>query len=194
MSDQEDCMLWIEPLWEALYGSLTDAMVIYQSEYAPVVLAQHRSRTAKGCVYDHAMHALRERLDGKAGCVFRNIRGFEVLIFKDLAVVRLKHVTESGRTKNYPTDQQRDYDDQVSFLPHVPDEAKRLVVGYEADAAFSAIDRIIVARPWGRAVLWTAQINKQDDSLTYADITPARIAGTEPFDMDAIRRRRRNQG
>ena len=190
--DQDGCMSRIEELLPALYDSLTDGMAFYQNpeNYSVMAIAQQRSRTAKNCVYDHAFHSLRERLDGRKGCHFRNIKGLELLIYKNQAVVRLKQVNGSGKGSNYPTLQQRRYDDQRSFLPFIPDEAVRLVAGYEPDAVFSAVDRIIVSRPLGRTIHWAAQINRFEEEVSWEDITPARISGTERQDFDADRRNR----
>ena len=189
--DQDDCMDRIGPILDDLYEALYEGMAVYQNpeHYSALVIAQQRSRTAKSCVYDHAFHSLRDRLEDRKGCAFRNVRGLEVLNFNDLAVIRLKQVNGSGRSRNYPTKQQRDYDDQKSFLPFIPDAAKRLVIGYEPDTVFSAVDRIIAARPMGRDILWTSQILKLEKSVAWIDISPARIDGTDRADFSADRRR-----
>lgn len=194
MSENQDaCMARIEPLLPVLYDALRGGMKFYQdpANYSPIAVAQQRSRTAKGCVYDHAFHLLREKLDGAKGHHFRSIRGLEILNYFDQAVIRLKQVNGSGKSRNYPTQQQRDYDDQRSFLPHIPDEAVRLVAGYEPDTVFSTVDRIIISRPLGRTILWSAQINRFDGATTWTDITPARIPGTNREDFDADRKGRR---
>lgn len=188
-ADQDDCMSRIEPQFKVLHDSLCDGMAFYLSKYIKKVLAQHRDRTSANCVYDHAFHNLRERLEGEPGCHFLNHRGLEVLNYFDLALLRLKKVNGAGRARNLLTKQQRDYDDQKS-IPGLPDAAVRLVVGYQPDPAFSAVERVIVSRPLGKTIRWTAQIVGADDALIkWFDITPARLAGTEAVDFDAARRR-----
>jgi hypothetical protein len=164
-------------------------MAFYQANYSAEVVAQHRDRTAANCVYDHGFHRMREELDGAPGCHFLRIGPLlEVLNYHDLAVLRLKKVNGAGRWRNYPTKQQRDFDDQKP-LPGLPPEAVRLVVGYQPDPSFSLVERAIVSRPLGKTILWTAQIVVVDDTCSWIDITPSRLAGTERVDFNAGRRR-----
>ena len=86
-----------------------------------------------------------------------NLRQMEVLNYQDRALIRLKRVNGAGRASNLPTGQQQDYDDQ-KILPGLPEGAVRLVAGYQADAMFMAIDRIIISRPIGREIEWAAQV------------------------------------
>lgn len=187
-ADQDDCMSRIEPLFGVLHDSLHHGMSFYLGKYMKKVLAQHRDRTAANCVYDHAFHNLREQLDGQKGCHFLNSRGLEVLNYFDRALIRLKKVDGAGRGSNVLTKQQRDYDDQKS-IPGLPDAAKRLIVGYQPDIAFSAIERVIVSRPLGKTILWSAQIVVADAAAKWFDITPVRFDVTEAVDFDAARRR-----
>jgi hypothetical protein len=179
--DQEDCMGRIEPLFRPLHDALYHAMEFYQTNYSPEVIAQQRDRTAANCVYDHAFHRIRESLDQEPGCHFLSVRGLEVLNYHDLAVLRFKKVDGEGRWRNYQTNQLP--------LPGLPPAAARLVVGYEPDAAFTAVQRVIVSRPLRRSILWAAQITVVDETASWDDITPARIAGTERVDFNARRRR-----
>ena len=133
---------------------------------------------------------MREWLGESPGCHFLNIRGLEVLNYWDLALIRLKKVNGAGRWQNYATPQQRKYDDQLP-LPGLPPEAVRLVVGYQPDAAFSAVERIIVSRPLGKTIRWTAQIVVSDDVASWADITPARFGFGDAVDFNPARRRQR---
>lgn len=186
--DQEECMSRIEPVLGVLHDCLHDGMEFYQDpgNYSPKAVAQMRSRTAKGCVYDHAFHKLRERLDGTPGHHFLNIKGLEVLNYRDLAVIRLKQVNGAGRARNYRTRQQQDYDAQKPF-PELPKAAVRLIAGYQPDAVFSAVERVIISRPLGKEILWAAQIVVVADAPAWIDITPARLSGTERTDFDSAR-------
>jgi hypothetical protein len=111
------------------------------------------------------------------------------LNYFDLALLRLKKVNGAGRSRNVLTKQQRDYDDQKP-IPGLPPAAVRLVVGYQPDAAFSVIERVIVSRPLGKEILWSAQIVVADEAPAWFDVTPTRLAGTEAVDFDAARRHR----
>lgn len=186
--DQEDCMGRIEPLFEVLSESLHHGMTFYQTNYTPEVIAQQRERTAANCVYDHGFHRMKEKLDTAPGCTFLNIRGLEVLNYYDLAVIRLKKLNSAGRWQNARTLQQKNFDDQLPLIG-LPNAAVRLVVGYQPDHAFTAIDRIIVSRPLGKTIKWTAQIIADGEKPSWIDITPARLTGTEQTDFDASRRR-----
>jgi hypothetical protein len=186
MSDQERCMTLVQPLLAALDECLREGMAFYQTNYSAEVMAQHRDRTAANCVYDHAYHRLRALRDGHAGHHFLNVRGLDLLNFRDVAVVRLKKVDGAGRWRNYQTPQQQDFDDQKRFA-EFPQEAVRLVAGYEPDAAFRAIDRVIISKPMGKSILWAAQVITLDDVPTWIDITLARLDGTERVDFRARR-------
>jgi hypothetical protein len=186
--DQDECMKRIEPLFGHLHAALHEGMHLYQSETSAKAKAQHRDRTAAGAVYDHAFHSLRERAEGLTGLNFLNINQLEVANYLDRAVLRLKKVNGAGRSRNYQTEQQQRYDDQED-IPGIPPAAVRLVVGYEPDESFTSIKRVIVARPMGRVILWTAQIVVTDEAATWEDITPARFEGTDAVDFRTGRRR-----
>lgn len=187
-ADQEDCMGRIEPLFRPLHEALRHGMTFYQKNYTAEAIAQQRDRTAASCVYDHSFHRLKEVLDQERGCHFLNHHGLEVLNYFDLALVRFKKVNGAGRWRNYQTPQQQDYDNQLP-LPNLPNAAVRLVVGYQPDAAFTAVERVIVSRPLGNIIRWTSQIVVLDDAVSWVDITPARLPGTERTDFQAGRRR-----
>lgn len=190
--DQDHCMGLIQPLLEALYDSLYDGMAfrLDPKNYSPEAIAQQRGRTASNCVNDHAFHRLRERVEGWPGCHFLNIKQMEVLNYFDKALIRLKRVNGAGRASNVQTEQQQSYDDQKPF-PELPDKAVRLVAGYQADALFMSIDRVIISKPLGPNILWAAQVTKLDEVATWEDITPTRFDGFDRHDFDAARRRKR---
>jgi hypothetical protein len=186
--DQEDCMGRIEPLFRPLHDALHHGMAFYQANYSAEAIAQQRDRTAANCVYDHGFHRIKEVLGEESGCHFLSMRGLEVLNYFDLAVLRFKKVNGAGRWRNYGTPPQHDFDYQLP-LPGLPKEAVRLVIGYEPDAAFTSVERIIVSRPLGKTIRWTAQIVVIEETASWTDITTARIAGTERVDFMAGRRR-----
>jgi hypothetical protein len=186
--DQEDCMGRIEPLFRPLYDSLHHGMMFYHENYTAEAIAQQRDRTAANCVYDHGFHRIKELLGEEPGCHFLSVQGLQVLNYCDLAVLRFKKLNGAGRWRNYQTAQQHDFDYQLP-LPGLPNAAVRLVIGYEPDATFTAVERIIVSRPLGKTIRWTAQIVVIDETAIWTDITPVRLAGTERVDLSIGRRR-----
>ena len=90
----------------------------------------------------------------------------------------MKKVDAEGRHRNADTDQQRRFDTQED-IPGLPPAAMRLTFGYEPDPAFSKCERVIVARPSGKAIKWAAQIVDGDDgAFSWVDISqPRLIAG-----------------
>lgn len=189
--DQNGCMSAIEPLLGTLHDCLVDAMAFYNdpANYGPAALAQQRGRTASGCVYDHAFHRARELLTEEQGCHFLNLRGLEVLNYRDAALIRFKKVNGAGRARNYPTPQQQDYDDQLSF-PELPPEAVRLVAGYQPDAMFTVVDRVIISRPMGRNIVWAAQVHRLEEAVMWENLTTPSFAGFDRQDFNPARHRR----
>ena len=96
----------------------------------------------------------------------------------------------NGKHSNYQTQQQQDYDDQLT-IPGFPDRAFRLTAGYQLDASGSALERIMIARPIGREIFWTAQVTMNEGMAAWEDITPKRFAETENSDFEAVRARTR---
>ena len=80
------------------------------------------------------------------------------------------------------TKRSSNFDDQLVLLD-VPPAAVRLTSGDQPDAAGQAIERIIVAKPLQRSIIWAAQVNIADGSATWIDITPARLSGTGRVDV-----------
>ena len=115
-------------------------------------------------------------------------RGLHVLNYKDQTLARFKKVKPNGKHSNYQTKQQQDYDDQKSF-PGFPEPAYRLTVGYHLDASGAYLERIMIARPLGRSIFWTAQVSVLDGLAQWEDITPKRFTGTDGADFDAKRAR-----
>jgi hypothetical protein len=189
MSDQEKSMALIEPLFADLHDAWHSALHLYQSDYPPNVRAEHDDALAAQCVRRHMLLELMRRLDGRDGCALLNVQGFRILNFRDQAVLRFKKVDGAGRHSAYRTDQQMEFDDQEP-LTGIPEAAVRLTCGYQLDQAGEEIDRIIIARPTGRSIAWTAQVILLEEKAAWVDITPARFAGTDRIDF----RRRRGGG
>jgi hypothetical protein len=190
IDNQDGCMARIEPILRVLHDCLLDGMAFYQDpeNYSYAAVAQQRGRTVAGCVNDHAFHKLRESLESKPGCHFPSIRGLEVLNYQDKALIRIKKVNGAGRGRNAITKQQMDYDAQLT-LPGLPLEAVRLVAGYQPDAAFSSVQRVIISAPIGKTIVWTAQVVIVEDAVSWVDITPSRLPETRKTDFGTRRRR-----
>jgi hypothetical protein len=184
--DLDHCMGIIAPLMVGLHDEWMAAHSLYHEKYPPEVLAEHDDSTAASCVRAHMLMNIMRRYDGAAGCNILNVEGLKAFNYWDQAVLRFKKVDSAGRHQNYQTDHQRDFDNQEP-LPGLPPEAVRLTSGYQLDASGQLIERIIVARPLGRSIMWTAQINVLEDRASWIDITPRRLTGTERFDYRARR-------
>jgi hypothetical protein len=63
----------------------------------------------------------------------------------------------------------------------LPAKAIRVVAGYKADAALTSIDKILIARPFGKGVVWCVQVVLGTDAR-WVDVTPDRLPGTEKFE------------
>jgi hypothetical protein len=182
--DEDDlsrCMGLISPVLAGLHDDWRAAHELYQERYPAEVLAEHDEATAASCVRSHMLMAVKRRFDGVDGCHVLDLHGLKVLNYRDLAVLRFKKVDAAGRHHNYQTDQQKDFDDQLP-LPGLPPAAVRLTSGYQLDLSGQEIERIIIARPLHKSIMWTAQVNVMEEQATWIDITPRRLTGTERFD------------
>lgn len=177
--DQDACMAGLSPLLAALHQAHHAGFSTYQ-DYPPEIIAEH-DRAPAACVNDHVMHEARGRLEDMDGVNFIDVRGLRVLNYQDRFVLRVgKKLDAEGRHRNYPTQQQRDFDDQLP-LTGLPEAAIRLTCGYEPDPSFTSLNRVIVARPMGRGIEWAAAVNMEDDVVVWEDITPIRrFEGMEP--------------
>lgn len=81
------------------------------------------------------------------------------MVFEDAdAVVRFKKMDEDGLTRNYPTEQAKDFDRGLP-LPGLPMPPVRLTAGYLLDATSTQFERTQVARPVGqKRTKWCAAI------------------------------------
>src|SRR5262249_14108699 len=109
-----------------------------------------------------------------------------LLLYKDETVWRFKKVDATGRHENVQTFQQRAFDDQLE-LPGLPAEATRLTSGYQPDVSGETIERVIIARPIGRSMLWSSQVNVVHGAAAWEDITPRRLPGTTRIDLKGRR-------
>lgn len=177
--DAERCMEMAAPLLPEFHAAWYAAVAKY-ADYEAEHVAEHRIRTAASAIFDHMAFEIESRFRGKPGCALLDVRGMQVLNYRDQIVWRHKKVNNAGRHQNARTKQQREYDARLP-LPGIPEPAIRLVCGYEPDITHQAIKRIIVARPYKRSVEWAVQVNIVDSKATWTEITPQRLTGTERF-------------
>ena len=187
--DQLIAMEAVDPILSLLYGITEDAVSFYFSDaYSDAARADHDDRAMASCIYSHAEKSMLRASDEIRGLHPINLRGFFVLNYHDRVLLRFKKVKPNGKHRNYQTKQQQDYDDQMLF-PEFPEAARRLTVGYHLDDLQSSLERIMIARPIGRNIFWTAQVMMIEESIKWEDITPQRFVGTRHSDFDAQRAR-----
>lgn len=177
--DQERCMALAAPLLPTFHDCWQAAVSKFQ-DYPLDLVAEHDDTTVANIIRSHMLMQLRLLFTDHPHAAMIEVRGLKLLRFKDELVFRFKKVDESGRHRNYPTQQQQDFDDQLP-LPEIPPAAVRLTCGYQPDAS-GGIERVIVARPFGRSTAWAAQVNVVDERSAWVDITPQRLPGTERFE------------
>ncbi len=178
--DQARCMAIAEPLLPTLHECWHEAMRMYAEDYPAHVIAEHDDTTAANSVRAHLWMRVKQAFEGVPHCVPTTVQQLNVLIYKDEIVWRFKKVDERGLHANYQTTRQQDYDNQLP-LPGIPPSAVRLTSGYQPDATGLAIERHIIARPFGRSIQWAAQVNIVEEKAAWTDITPQRLTGTEAF-------------
>jgi len=187
--DQSEAMNKAQPVLAIVHGILEDAVNFYFGDaYSDAARAEHDTRAMKNCIYAHSQNRMYVCEAENDGINILNVNGMKVLNFKDEVVLRLKNVNENGKHTNYPTEQQIDYDDQME-LEGIPHKAIRLTAGYQLDSSGTELERIMIARPIGRSVFWTAQVEIEEEIAQWIDITPKRFAGTEVSDFEAGRAR-----
>ncbi|MGJ4949143.1 hypothetical protein [Bradyrhizobium sp. HKCCYLS20291] len=192
--DQNRAMAIAEPILAGLYGVLKESVSFYFSEaYSNEARADHTGRAVANCIYSHAEKRVAVLAEATEGLSVIDVRSMRVANYKDQGLFRFKLVKPNGRHSNYQTKQQRNYDDQKSF-PEFPQPAVRLTVGYELDEAGAGLKGIMIARPIGRSVFWTAQVVMDAGVALWEDTTPARFGATEAIDFDAEKVRNRRRG
>lgn len=169
--DQGRVMELLEPFLERIFSIFPAALEKYNDQYPAAIRAEHENRTAAGCVYDHVWNGFKSEFMEEDGFHFLNVRGLNVLNIRDQLVIRAKKVDANGLHRNHDSQQQKDFDRQVP-LPDMPQEAIRIVAGYEPDVAFSEVQRVMVRRP---LVGWVSQIIESTETPHWVDITPQEL-------------------
>lgn len=193
-TDQNEAMEAVSPILPVIYRILDESVSFYFSDaYSNEARAEHDNRAVANCIYSHAEKRMIGAAETTPGLHSVKVKGLHVLNYRDLTVTRFKKVRPDGRHTNYQTKQQQDYDDQ-KHLEGIPGPALRLTAGYHLDAAGSALERIMIARPIGRNVFWTSQVTMIEGVARWDDITPKRFGGMEGGDFDAERARGGRRG
>jgi|SRR5882724_3090094 len=180
--DQEKCMSALSPHLAPVHGAMHRGFDRYLKDYLSEIKAEHSDRAVTSNVHSHMLAEMAQAFEGVSGAALLDVRGLKVLNLDDRIVGRFKKVDDQGRSRSYPTKQAKAFDLQLP-LPGVPAAATRVTFGYEPDAAFSAIERIVVACPYGDGIPWCAQVNVVDSVASWIDITPQRLTGTTRFQM-----------
>jgi hypothetical protein len=141
----------------------------YQA-YPSKVLLEHDRRAAAACIYSHMYEEATRRWADRAGIKPLDVRGRKVWIVGDHAVLRVKKTDEDGKSRNYPTRQDKDYDRGVPLLG-LPEPATRVTVGYLLDPTQTQIVRVQVSRPLGKVVMWCAAIVPPVEGKRWKDVT-----------------------
>lgn len=176
-TNQTRCMEALSPVLVEGYHCWHRAMETYQS-YPALALAQHDDRTAASSLHAHMWMEMQAAFAETSGVALLEVRGLQLMNVSDRVVCRFKKVDERGHSVTHPSQQQEDFDRQLS-IPGFPPAATRLTFGYKPDAAFSAVERVLVVCQMGKSILWCAQVNVIDAAAVWEDITPRRLDGTE---------------
>ena len=178
--EQQQVMEFLEPWLECIARPFHEAMQLYNEDYPSSVRAEHDDSVAAHIVHLHAVYGWEREFSDTKGFHVLECRGLMLVNIKDVLVGRIKKVDEEGHHRNHDSNQQRDFDRQLS-LPGLPPSALRVTFGYEPDPAFSKCVRVMVARPQGRSIMWASQIVEEEGSASWVDITPRRFTGTAPI-------------
>lgn len=191
--DQAEAMGLITPILPFLHKLLNDAAEFYFGpDYSEEARATHDGRAMASCIYSRAEKQMVERVEDLPGARVQRHRQLTSLNWQGRVAVRTKKVNALGKARNYLTEQQLDYDYQME-LPGIP-SAFRLVAGYQLDAFNTGIERVMVTRPVGKQIWWTAQVVVLDEKAAWEDKTPPSFGGVDSIDFDAVRRARKNHG
>ncbi len=165
---------YLEPLGqavEAAWGRWLDT--------SPRNLKALVSRTRANMVYDYICDEIRARFSGLPDVsVQTNRYGMLLLNIKGLILIRFKKVGSDGLGSNIVTSYQTKFNLQI-YLPELPDEATRLVVGYRLDKASIKITDIVVACRVGNVIKWVFSLRESVAAafmpvvLPFPDTAPA---------------------
>jgi hypothetical protein len=157
------------------FDQVTRAAHARYRAYRPEDLIELDSRAQAVCTYCHMVADADRRLLGKEGIRPIDVRGLKLWLLEEAnAVIRWKKMDEDGNTRNYPTQQARDFD-AGRDLPGLPMPPVRLTVGYLLDLTGVELIRTQVARPAGKRTMWCAAIvareSRKPGERVWVDVT-----------------------
>jgi hypothetical protein len=162
----EEVMAGLEPVLDPIYEIPHAALATYLRT-PPDMLIDHDATAAAKIMWCHMLAEAERRFADIPRVVLKDIRGMKVWLINDTAVLRLKKLDEDGRTRNYPTPQQRDFD-RGDTLPGLPSEAMRLSAGYVLDPVGRSIDWVMISRPNGKVrPHWCVAVNPPGSAVRY---------------------------
>lgn len=164
-----ECMEVLDPYLEDVDWCLRDGFGFYRS-YPEEIVAEHDDRAATASIYRHQLMRARKRLAAHAGVNTIEVRGLWVIDFHGRVNMRFKKVNSAGRGRNIATEQQKKFDGQAD-IPGLPSSAIRVTAGYQADAALTSINKVLISRPLGRDIVWCVRVALGVDAR-WIDITP----------------------
>lgn len=122
------------------------------------------ARAQAACTYSFAVAEADRRFMGQPDIRPLDLRGLKVWLFESAnAVFRFKKMDEDGKSRNYQTEQAKDYD-IGNDLPGLPMPPVRLTVGYVLDSLSVNYTRTQIARPRGnKSIMWCAAVVPMTD-------------------------------
>jgi hypothetical protein len=173
-------MARLDPFLDDFDAIPRKAHAAYRS-YKPKHLIELSPRSQANCIYDHMVAEAERRFDNRKMIRPLDIRGLKLWVFEEHTVARFKKMDEDGRTRNYPTQQARDFDLNRE-LDGVPPKPIRITVGYLLDPSGTMVQRVQIARPNGKFVDWCAAIVPSVERITggkiWEDVTKQPRFGT----------------
>jgi hypothetical protein len=145
-----------------------------------------KARTRAGLINDLWTQGVRDRLADAPGVFVNDQRGFLLVEIDGRIVVRFKKLDGRSRSRNYPTQQQLAFVNQIP-LAGMPPYA-RITAGYKLDVSQTAIVDILLTLPVGDQLAWQFSLRRADH-VAFLD----RVAGPAADETPTVRIPRREQ-
>lgn len=110
------------------------------------------------------VQAIREFYDGREDCLALDERGFLELQVGGEIDLRFKLVNRSGRSRNYPTQTDRQYRNQLPLNGDDVVETARVTVGWRWNASATELEDISVVYAKGDNTEWMYSISDADEA------------------------------
>lgn len=183
--EQRFAMDTLSPYTATIDAAMRAAVQRFNDDTAARSIAGYDVRAICSAISCNIWNIMSDELGEDPGIHFLEIGGnLKVLNVSDKLVIRFKKVDDNGRHRNSQTRQQKQFDAQLP-LEGIPDPALRLILGYQPDDAFVAVERITMRSPKSS---WVSQIVQLDGAADWEDITPRRLGLEYPYRKQAPRR------